>query len=321
MKRVAIVILNWNGEKWLEKFLPSVVEYSGGTAVYVVDNHSKDGSIPFLKQNFPMVQVITNDQNYGFAEGYNRGLKQIKSEFYCLLNSDVEVTAGWIAPILQLFDNNPNIAAVQPKILSYDKKDTFEFAGAGGGLMDNLGYPYCRGRIFDSVEKDHGQYDDETEIFWASGCCLVIRSADFWAQQGFDSRFFAHQEEIDLCWRLINSGRKIFYCGNSTVFHVGGATLNPKNPRKTFLNIRNNLTMLLKNLPASKLYVIPLRLTLDGIAAFYFLFKSGPKHLLAVLKAHFSFYKQIPATLRLRKKPQIQSYYQDKWLVFKHFLK
>lgn len=320
-EKLAIVILNWNGKSWLEKFLPSVTDYSQRAEVYVIDNLSTDDSVYFLQLNFPDVNIIKNNKNYGFAGGYNEGLKKIDAEYYCLLNSDVEVTDGWIEPILHLFEKDPEIAAIQPKILSYSNKKYFEFAGAAGGLIDNLGYPYCRGRIFDNTEEDNGQYNDETEVFWASGCCLFIRSKDFWNQDGFDARFFAHQEEIDLCWRLKNSGRKIYYTGKSTVYHVGGGTLNKQSPQKTFLNMRNNLSMLLKNLPFSSLFwVIIARMILDGLAAFYFAYKNGFSHFWAVLRAHYGFYMQIPETLRLRQKKQIKTYYQTKWLIFKHFM-
>ncbi|SDI64329.1 hypothetical protein SAMN05421846_11134 [Chryseobacterium taeanense] len=321
-KKLAVVILNWNGKSWLEKFLPSVIKFSTQSDIYVIDNLSTDDSIDFLQTNFPEVKIIKNDKNYGFAGGYNEGLKKIDNDFYCLLNSDVEVTENWIEPVLDLFDKNPEISAIQPKILSYDQKDYFEFAGAGGGLIDNLGYPYCRGRIFDEVEKDNGQYDDETEIFWASGCCLFIRSKDFWEQRGFDERFFAHQEEIDLCWRLINSGKKIFYTGKSKVYHVGGGTLNKQSAKKTFLNMRNNLSMLLKNLPFPYLIlVIFSRLCLDGLAAIYFGYKYGIAHFWAVGRAHFSFYFQAPGTWKRRQKKQKHQFYQSKWLIFKHFSK
>lgn len=318
---LAIVILNWNGKIWLEKFLPSVVNYSQNTEIYVIDNFSDDDSVDFLKSKFPTIKIVLNDKNYGFAGGYNEGLKSINAEFYCLLNSDVEVTENWINPVLNLFKKDSQVAAIQPKILSYTNKKYFEFAGAGGGLIDNLGYPYCRGRVFDDVEEDKGQYDDETEIFWASGCCFFIRSKDFWEQNGFDERFFAHQEEIDLCWRLINSGRKIYYTGQSKVYHVGGGTLNKQSPQKTYLNIRNNLSMMLKNLPSPNLiWVLFLRMILDGVAAFYFAYKNGLSHLWAVLRGHFGFYAHIPGTLRLRQKNQIKKYYQTEWLIFKHFL-
>jgi len=320
-KKLAVAILNWNGKNWLEKFLPDVVCFSQEADIYVIDNGSTDDSVEFLEIHFPTVNIIQNNQNYGFAGGYNEGLKEIKNEFYCLLNSDVEVTANWISPVLDLLENNPSIAAVQPKILSFNNKKYFEFAGAAGGFIDNLGYPYCRGRIFDDLEEDRGQYDDETEIFWASGCCFFIRSKDFWEQNGFDERFFAHQEEIDLCWRLINSGRKIFYTGISKVYHVGGGTLNKQSAQKTYLNIRNNLSMMLKNLPFPRLiWLIFFRLCLDGIAGIYFAFKNGFPHLWAVVRAHFGFYAQLPGTWKLRQKDQKVHFYQSKWLIFKHFL-
>ncbi len=317
---LAIAILNWNGKKWLEQFLPSVIRYSPDASIYVIDNASDDDSVAFVKSRFPEVYIVENQNNSGFAAGYNEGLRSVTADIYCLLNSDVEVTENWLKPVLKLFSDNPSIAAVQPKILNFNKKNQFEFAGAAGGLIDNLGYPYCRGRIFDNIEDDHGQYDDEAEIFWASGCSLFVRSSDFWTMDGFDGRFFAHQEEIDLCWRLKNAGRKIFYTGKSTVFHVGGGTLNKQNPRKTFLNFRNNLTMLVKNLPAGSLIpVIFARLVLDGLAGLYFGYKNGWSHLAAILKAHFAFYGEIPKSLRMRQKHQIKNYYQSKWLIFKHF--
>lgn len=318
---LAIAILNWNGKNWLEKFLPNVISHSENTDVYVIDNASTDDSVLFLKLNFPQVKIIQNTENHGFAGGYNEGLKKIDAEIYCLLNSDVEVTENWLKPVLDLFQKDLKIAAVQPKILDYNRKNFFEFAGAAGGFIDNLGYPYCRGRVFENIEEDKGQFDDETEIFWASGCCLFIRSEDFRKQNGFDARFFAHQEEIDLCWRLKNDGKKIFYTGKSTVYHVGGGTLNKQSAQKTFLNMRNNLSMLVKNLPFSVVFWIILsRLILDGAAALYFAFKNGLPHLWAVLRAHFSFYAELPETIKLRGKKQIRNYYQCKWLIFKHFI-
>lgn len=319
--KIAIVILNWNGKSWLEKFLPNVIANSADSDIYVIDNASTDDSVSFLKQRFPSVKIIINEKNEGFAGGYNEGLKQIDCEIYCLLNSDVEVTENWLEPITTLFKADENIAAIQPKILDYNRRNYFEFAGAAGGLIDNLGFPYCRGRIFENIEEDLGQYNDEIEIFWASGCCLFIRSKDFWEQNGFDSRFFAHQEEIDLCWRLKNSGEKIYYTGKSTVYHVGGGTLKKENPRKTFLNIRNNLSMLLKNLPFPQLiWIIFLRFILDGFAGIYLGYKNGFSHFTAVIKAHFSFYGQMFQTYQLRQKNQISNFYTEKWLVFKNFL-
>lgn len=321
MNRLAIAILNWNGRKWLEQFLPVVVQHSPEADIYIIDNASEDDSVTFVENNFPSVRVIQNSKNEGFAAGYNSGLKNIDAEIYCLLNSDVEVTQNWIPPMIALFDSDQSIAAAQPKILSYHNRNFFEYAGAGGGFIDNLGFPYCRGRIFNSIEEDKGQYDDETEIFWASGCSLFIRSKDFWEQGGFDERFFAHQEEIDLCWRLKNSGKKIMYTGKSAVYHVGGGTLSNQNPEKTFLNFRNNLSMMLKNLPfPNLLWLLFFRLSLDGIAGIQFAFRHGFSHLWAVVRSHIGFYAQLPETWRRRQKHQIRKYYQEKWLVFKHFL-
>lgn len=320
--KLAVAILNWNGKSWLEKFLPSVIQFSENAEIYVIDNASSDDSVSFISEKFPEVKIIINKENHGFTGGYNEGLKKIQADIYCLLNSDVEVTENWTVPVLELFEKDDNIAAIQPKILSYTQPEYFEFAGAAGGLIDNLGYPFCRGRIFDDVEKDCGQYDDETEIFWASGCALFIRATDFWKQDGFDDRFFAHQEEIDLCWRLINSGKKIYYTGKSQVFHVGGGTLNKQSHQKTFLNFRNNLTMMLKNLPfPSLVWIIFARLCLDGIAGIYFGIKNGFSHTFAVIRAHFGFYAQIPETIKRRQKIQTNNFFQEKFLIFKHFLK
>jgi len=320
--KTAIAILNYNGKSWLEKFLPQVTAYSGNAEIYVIDNQSTDDSVLFLQHLYPQVKIVINKENFGFAKGYNEGLRTIEADIYCLLNSDVEVTENWTTPILDLFEKHPEIAAVQPKILSYTHRDSFEFAGAAGGLMDNLGYPYCRGRIFDHIEKDHGQYDDICEIFWASGCALFIRSEIFREQNGFDERYFAHQEEIDLCWRIINSGKKIYYTYQSKVYHVGGGTLNKNNPQKTYLNFRNNLTTLLKNLPFPKLlWLIFFRLCLDGAAGIYFGIKMGFPHLWAVVRAHFGFYAMAPETWRRRGNVQTEKYDQAKWLVFKNYLK
>lgn len=322
MNTLAIAILNWNGKHWLEKFLPTVLEFSESADIYVIDNASTDNSVKYLETHFPTVKIIKNAKNTGFAGGYNEGLKKINAEIYCLLNSDVEVTENWTKPILELFEIHKNIAAIQPKILSFENDGYFEFAGAAGGFMDNLGYPYCRGRVFDKLEKDDGQYNDEVEIFWASGCALFIRSKDFWEQNGFDERFFAHQEEIDLCWRLKNEGKKIYYTSKSTIYHVGGGTLNKQSPQKTYLNFRNNLSMLLKNLPFPKLvWIIFVRLCLDGIAAIRFGLLDGFPHFLAIIKAHFGFYAHARKTWKKRQKNQISDYFQTNWLIFKHFIK
>lgn len=319
---IAIAILNWNGRNWLEKFLPNVILNSENSAdIFVIDNASTDDSLAFLAEKFPKVKVVKNNSNLGFAAGYNEGLKFIDADIFCLLNSDVEVSENWIEPVIKLFTEDKNIAAIQPKILDYNNRDYFEFAGAAGGMIDNLGYPFCRGRIFEKKEKDHGQYNDEADIFWASGCAFFVRAKDFRAQNGFDERFFAHQEEIDLCWRLRNAGKTIRYTPNSVVYHVGGGTLNKQNPEKTFLNFRNNLSMLLKNLPfPTLLWVIFLRLCLDGLAGIYLGFKNGFSHTWAVIRSHFSFYLQIPGTLKRRQRHQQKNYFQEKWLIFKHFL-
>ena len=249
--KVAIVILNWNGRQMLERYLSTVLLYScEETSVIVADNASTDDSVEFLKTHFPDVPTILLDQNYGFADGYNKALAQVEAEYYLLLNSDVEVTHHWLTPLLEFMDSHPEVAACQPKILSMADKDCFEYAGASGGFLDRLGYPFCRGRIFDTVEPDNGQYDYAMEIMWATGACLLIRSEDYWNVGGLDGRFFAHNEEIDLCWRLRLLGRKIYCIPESAVCHLGGGTLPKGNPMKTFLNFRNNLTMLYKNLPS-----------------------------------------------------------------------
>ncbi len=320
--KLAIAILNWNGVKLLEEFLPSVVENSNlpGVEIWVIDNASTDDSMIFLQEKFPMVKTVQNEKNYGFTKGYNEGLKQINADIYCLLNNDIQVTANWLSPILELFKVDPKISAIQPKILDYKHRDHFEYAGAGGGFLDDLGYPYCRGRIFWTLEKDKGQYNDVHKIFWASGACMFIRSQDFWDQKGFDESFFAHMEEIDLCWRLFNSEKEIYYCGNSTVFHLGGGTLNTNNPQKTYLNFRNSLFMLTKNLPQHKLLpVIFSRLILDGITALVFWRYEGFKHLQAIFRAHMSFYKRLPTLLKERRK-QKRHFFLHRFVPFQYFI-
>lgn len=268
--RLSIVILNWNGSSMMKKYLPTVIKHSEKDAkVIVADNASSDDSIEILKRDFPEVDIIALDKNYGFAEGYNQALKKIDSEYYLLLNSDVEVTENWLQPLLKYMDEHQDVAACQPKLLSIYDKDSFEYAGASGGYIDRLGYPFCRGRIFDNVEKDNGQYDAVAEISWATGACLMIRSKDYWGVGALDGRFFAHNEEIDLCWRLRLYGHKIVCIPESKVFHVGGGTLPKSNPMKTYLNFRNNLTMLYKNLPQKDLKsVMRWRWILDYTAAF-----------------------------------------------------
>lgn len=319
-ENIAVAILNWNGKHWLEKFLPSVVAHSHNAKIYVIDNNSTDDSIAFLQSNFPRLKIIINEENYGFAKGYNEGLKYVEEEIFCLLNSDVEVTENWLQPFIELFSSNENIVAAQPKIISYNNKDYFEFAGAAGGFIDNLGFPFCRGRVFFHLEKDENQYNDSCEIFWATGACFFIRRKDFLAENGFDNYFFAHMEEIDLCWRLKNSGKKIYYCANAKVYHVGGGTLNINNPQKTYLNFRNNLLMLIKNLPSKSLFpVLFLRLCLDGIAAIEFLFRNGFGHFFAVFRAHISMYRKFSTYYRMRKNTNTQ-YYQKTFIVLKYFI-
>ena len=270
MAKVAIVILNWNGQKMLAKFLPNVIEYSRQDAeIWVADNSSSDGSMHLLETQFPQVKTIVLEQNFGFAEGYNRALRQIEADYYVLLNSDVEVSHHWLTPLIEFMDSHPQVAACQPKLLAEYDKDSFEYAGACGGFLDKYGYPFCRGRIFGTVESDNGQYDYQQEILWATGACMMIRSADYWKAGGLDGRFFAHNEEIDLCWRLRLMGRKIYCIPESEVYHVGGGTLPKSNPMKTFLNFRNNLTMLYKNLADKELsHVMRVRWFLDYLAAF-----------------------------------------------------
>lgn len=322
MKKIAVVILNWNGEKLLKQFLPSVISFSSEAKIYVADNASTDNSLEVIKNQFPSVTIIQNDANYGYAKGYNVALQNIEEKYLCLLNSDVEVTENWLTPILSLFENNPEVGIIQPKILDYKNKAYFEYAGAAGGYIDKFGYPFCRGRIFDNVEKDNGQYDDEQTIFWASGACFFIRKDIFNQLNGFDDDFFAHQEEIDLCWRAINGGYKIKYTSKSVVFHVGGATLNEGNPRKTFLNFRNSLLMLLKNLPKKELFsIIFSRLCMDGLAGIQFVFKGKFKHSFAIIKAHFSFYSLINKTLKKRTSLQLKNYYYTKSIVYQYFVK
>ncbi len=293
MNQTAVVILNYNGRKYLTDFLPSVINHSPDTTIYVADNASTDDSLSILKNGFPSVKIIQLFENHGFAQGYNEALEQIKGQFkyYILLNSDVEVTPTWIEPVISLMELNPNIAACQPKILSYHEKTHFEYAGAAGGFIDRLGYPFCRGRVFLSIEEDFGQYNDTREVFWATGACMFVQADIFHNLEGFDGDFFAHMEEIDLCWRMKHAGYQIFASGDSTVYHVGGGTLHKSNPYKTFLNFRNGLVMLYKNHPDKGLYrTLLTRLILDGVAGVKFLFFDSWEDCWAVARAHFNFY-------------------------------
>jgi GT2 family glycosyltransferase len=319
--KIAVVILNWNGTKLLEQFLPSIVKYSTEADIYVADNASTDDSVAFVKTNFPTIQIIKNESNFGYAQGYNEALQRVDAEIYALVNSDIEVTENWLKPIIETFENEPKTAIIQPKILDYKRKEYFEYAGAAGGFLDKYGYPYCRGRVFQTLEKDHGQYDDNREIFWASGACFFIRSSVYNELKGFDDDFFAHQEEIDLCWRAFNKGNCIKYNGQSVVYHVGGATLQQGNPKKTFLNFRNSLLILLKNLPKKQLIpVIFIRFILDGIAGIHFLFKGKFEHFLAIIKAHFSFYSLVNVHYKKRGQVQSEKYYKIKSIVFQYFI-
>jgi hypothetical protein len=285
--KVAIVILNYNGKNWLEKFLPNVIQHTTypEAEIIIADNASTDDSIDFIKNKFPQITIIQNENNTGYAGGYNEALKHIKADIYCLLNSDVEVCKNWIENLLPIFDDE-QVAAAQPKLLAYHNKSEFEYAGAAGGFIDKFGYPFCRGRIFDTVEQDKGQYDYNSEIFWASGACLFIRADIFHRVGGFDADFFAHMEEIDLCWRIKNLGYKIMYAHKSVVYHVGGGTLNKSNPRKTFLNFRNNRFMLRKNLSSKELNTIYFsRNFLDRLAAFVAYIKGNKEEAKAILNA------------------------------------
>ncbi|PLX20505.1 MAG: hypothetical protein C0597_04105 [Marinilabiliales bacterium] len=307
MIKTAVVILNWNGKRFLEKFLPNILKYTSNqdTEIIIADNNSTDDSIIFLNQKFPDIRLILFEKNYGFTGGYNKALEQIEAKYFVLLNSDIEVTENWLSPLIELLDSDNNIAACQPKIRSYSRKDYFEYAGAAGGFIDKYGYPFCRGRILDTVEKDHGQYEDLTDIFWATGACLVIRAELFKYVGGLDNDFFAHMEEIDLCWRLKNLGYRIVYNSKSTVYHVGGGTLPNNSPFKLFLNYRNNLFLLYKNLSKNKLFqVIISRLLLDGLSASIFLLKLSIPNFIVVFKAHLHFYKSLNS-LRIKRKEQL----------------
>lgn len=320
--KIAIVILNWNGEKLLEKYLPSVVQFSKEADIYVADNASSDGSVSFLETHYPNIEVIKNSSNGGFAKGYNDALHHVEADIFCLLNSDVEVTENWLEPVKKVFRNIPEAAIVQPKILDLKRKDHFEYAGAAGGFIDQLGYPFCRGRIFQALEKDIGQYDDVREIFWATGACMFIKSEVYKSLNGFDEDYFAHQEEVDLCWRAKNSGHKVFYTGEAFVYHLGGSTLTNMNPKKTYLNFRNSLFSITKNLPRRKaMPIILLRLLLDGVAALRFILQLKLNHCWAILRAHLSFYRQFRKMYRKREKANfILKYYAAKSIVWSHFV-
>ena len=318
--KTAIVILNWNGRQLLEKFIPSVVQYSGdASGIYVVDNASTDDSTGYLKKHFPQIHIIQHTENYAYAGGYNRALEQIDADIFCLLNSDVEVTENWLKPVISHFEHHPQTAIVQPKILDYKRKQYFEYAGAAGGFIDALGYPFCRGRIFDHIEQDLGQYDEDSPVFWASGACFFIRKETFFTLGAFDEQYEAHQEEIDLCWRAFNRGLTTYYVHSSSVYHVGGASLSHTHPKKTFLNFRNSLFNLLKNAP-SPLPKILLRLILDGIAGVKFLFEGKPAHTWAIVRAHFSFYAHFFSMYGKRKGKKRRDYASCFSIVYRYYI-
>ena len=323
--RIAVVILNWNGKMFLEKFMPSLLANSSKEAeIIVADNASTDDSVGFLRANYPGIRIIQHHKNFGFAKGYNLALAQVEADYFILLNSDIEVTPGWIEPVISLMESDPSVAACQPKIRSYSEPKKFEYAGAAGGFIDKYGYPFCRGRVFLSIEEDNGQYNDTCEIFWATGACMFVRASLFHKFGGLDEDFFAHMEEIDFCWRLKNEGYKIMYCPSSVVYHIGGGTLPKASWRKTYLNFRNNCILLYKNLPDNLLLeVFAKRLILDGIAATKFLITAGFKDFFAVSKAHFSFYRSMGKTRQKRKKlkqRQVANIYK-KNIVFEYYFR
>ncbi|HEY0059790.1 MAG TPA: glycosyltransferase family 2 protein [Flavisolibacter sp.] len=325
---VAIVILNWNGKHYLEQFLPSVLATSyANYRLVVADNGSTDDSLAFLRSRFPQVELLELDRNYGFAKGYNEALKRVEADYYLLLNSDVEVSSGWLEPMVGLLEQDPKNAACQPKLLAYRNKNAFEYAGGAGGWLDSYGYPFARGRIFDICELDKGQYNDTAEVFWASGAALLIRSHVYHELGGFDDFFFAHQEEIDLCWRIQLAGYRIFCCPQSVAYHVGGGTLPRGNSRKTFLNFRNNQVMLWKNLPWSeKWWKVPFRLSLDQVSALKGLISGDGGYFLAIIKAHLAFLRwlflgkeksKVPARKPIRK---LSGVFHGN-IVWQHFVK
>ena len=320
--KIAIAILNWNGKELLETFLPSVISNSEDADIYVIDNASTDDSVKLLKTQFPLVKIIQNITNGGYAQGYNDGLKHIDADVFCLLNNDVETTPNWLVPIQSAFSQDSKTVIIQPKILDYKNKGYFEYAGASGGFIDKYGYPFCRGRIFDTVEKDSGQYDSYLDIDWATGACLFIRSDIFKTIDGFDNDFFAHMEEIDMCWRAKNLGYSIKCIPASVVYHVGGATLDASNPKKTYLNFRNSLFTLVKNSSGNVFSIIFIRMLLDGLAGIQFLVALKFKHFVAIIRAHFSFYSQLSRVLNQRKTlVQTPNYYKTKSIVWEYFIK
>ncbi len=319
--KIAVVILNWNGHDLLREFLPDVLKYSQEAEVYVIDNASTDQSIDYIKNNLNSIKVISLEKNLGYAGGYNEGLRKIEADVVILLNNDVKVTENWLNPIRESFEMDTRISVVQPKILDYKKPDHFEYAGAAGGFVDAYGYPYCRGRIFSTLERDEGQYDEDTEIFWASGACFAVKLNVFKRLGGFDETYFAHQEEIDLCWRAFNSGYKIWYCHQSKVYHLGGATLQSLNPRKTLLNFRNSLYNIIKNVPEPNWFnIIFIRLLLDGFASLRFLILGQFRHILAVIKAHWTMFFRFNLYYKKREKELRSDYFKTHSIVYDYYI-
>lgn len=328
-QKVAVVILNYNGKKFLERFLKDVIHLSAPHQVIVADNASTDDSIAYLKHHFPDLTLIQNSVNTGYAGGYNEALKHINVDYFVLLNNDVEVSTNWLQPLIEFMSSNEGVAACQPKLLDQNHKNLFEYAGASGGFIDKYGYPFCRGRIFESIEEDKGQYDDTREVFWVSGACLMVRSNIFWELGGFDTDYFAHMEEIDLCWRIQNLGHKVYVVPQSKVYHVGAGTLKKQSAQKTYLNFKNSLVTLTKNHPSKGLFSkILMRLLLDGVAGSRFALKLQFGQLIAILQAHASYYWNLDSTLNKRKALKQLNGYQLKFdntyphsIVYAHFIK
>ena len=315
MTRIKIVILNWNGRDYLKRFLPTLVSRTPGAGIVVADNGSTDDSVRFLERHYPRVELLRLDRNYGYAEGYNRALAGLSAEYFVLLNSDVEVTEGWLDPLVRTLDGDASVAAVSPKIRSFGEPDKFEYAGAAGGFIDFLGYPFCRGRILDSIESDEGQYDDPREVFWASGACMAVRADAFRSLGGFDGDFFAHMEEIDFCWRAQLAGYTVRVEPRSCVLHVGGGTLPNNSPQKIYLNFRNNLCMLFKNLsPLSFWPVLFARMALDGAAALVFLAQGRPDLFRQVFRAHMDFHRRRGSLHRKRHVIQRGRVASSRWI-------
>lgn len=320
MKSIAVALLNWNGKSLLERFLGEVVNNSPEAVVYFIDNASTDNSVLFVQENFPSIRVIVLDQNYGYAGGYNKGLVAVKEDLICLLNTDVSVKPGWLPPVLDHFKKHPKTAIAQPHIMDIKVPSQFEYAGAAGGFIDRLGYPYCRGRLFNDLEEDLGQYDFDEKVFWASGACFFVRKTVFESLGGFDEDFFAHMEEIDFCWRAFNQNHDVYSLYQSKVFHLGGGTLK-LSPQKTYLNFRNSLYLLLKNLPEKRIQIIFERMLWDGIALLFFILQFKFATAFAIVKAHLAFYSNCRKMLKKQSKVKgFTSYYNEANLPFRYFI-